>query len=35
MDVRLTFGFTAGPPTDNGAYFIDDHGDHLPRLRWR
>jgi hypothetical protein len=33
--VRLTFAFTAGPPTDNGAHFIDDHGDDLTRLRCR
>jgi hypothetical protein len=33
--MRLTPGFTAGPPTDNSAHFIDDHCDDLTRLRCR
>lgn len=28
---RITPAFTAGPPTDNGAHFTDDHRDDLKR----
>ena len=29
LTLRITLAFTAGPPTDNSAHFVDDHCDDL------
>jgi hypothetical protein len=31
----ITLAFTAGPPTDTSAHFINDHCNDLTRLRRR